>query len=358
MVSIKKSRIHSYKALIRYATMLKFGDIYTKIDTKSGLHAIIAIHNSKLGPALGGCRFYTYQAPELALKDALRLSYGMTLKAAACGLPHGGAKAVILKPKGNFDRQAIFRSFGDFIQELNGRYITAVDVGSTLDDMTTIFERTPFVCGASGPGRVDEDPSPSTARGVFRAIQATVKFKFKKDNCDGIRVAIQGVGRVGYHLAKYLVEDGAIVTVSDSNQESLAKCVKALNVNSVPPEQIENIDCDIFSPCALGGTITLDLIHRIKAKIVAGAANNQLAHHNNAHVMQERGIIYLPDFLINAGGLINAATTYTYQDLSKVDKKVDEIYDITMIMLERAAHSGKTTNAVAEAMAFEKLVQV
>ncbi|OGT40993.1 MAG: hypothetical protein A3F13_09645 [Gammaproteobacteria bacterium RIFCSPHIGHO2_12_FULL_40_19] len=355
MIQIKKPRVHSYKALIRYAKMLKFGDIHTKIDTNTGLHAIIAVHNTKLGPALGGCRFYPYQSPELALKDALRLSYGMTLKAAACGLPHGGAKAVIIKPKGEFDRKALFRSFGDFVQELNGRYITAVDVGSTLEDMTTIFERTPFVCGASGPGRVDEDPSPSTAQGVFRAIQAAVKFKFQKNNCDGIHVAIQGVGRVGYHLAKYLSEDGAIVTISDTNKYAVEKCAKELQVASVSPDQIENIACDIFSPCALGGTITLDFIHRTKAKIIAGAANNQLAHHNNTHVMQERGIAYLPDFLINSGGLINAATTYAYQDLSKVNKKVDEIYDITMTMLERAAKSGKTTNAVAEAMAFEKL---
>ena len=355
MVPTKKPRVHSYKALIRYAKMLKFGDIHTKIDTNTGLHAIIAVHNTKLGPAIGGCRFYPYQSPELALKDALRLSYGMTLKAAACGLPHGGAKAVIIKPKGDFDRKAIFRGFGDFIQELNGRYITAVDVGSTLDDMTTIFERTPFVCGASGPGRVDEDPSPSTAQGVFRAIQAAVKFKFKQDNCDGIRVALQGVGRVGYHLAKNLSSDGAIVTVSDTNQDAVAKCVKALNVASVAPDQIENMDCDIFSPCALGGTITLDFIHRTKAKIIAGAANNQLAHHNNARIMQTHDIIYLPDFLINAGGLINAATTYAYQDLSKVHQKVNEVYDITMTMLERAAKSGNTTNAVAEAMAFEKL---
>src|SRR3990167_283484 len=355
MVPIKKTRVHSYKALIRYAKMLKFGDIHTKIDTNTGLHAIIAVHNTKLGPALGGCRFYPYQSPELALKDALRLSYGMTLKAAACGLPHGGAKAVIIKPKGEFDRKALFRSFGDFVQELNGRYITAVDVGSTLEDMTTIFERTPFVGGASGPGRVDEDPSPSTAQGVFRAIQAAVKFKFQKNNCDGIHVAIQGVGRVGYHLAKYLSEDGAIVTISDTNKYAVEKCAKELQVASVSPDQIENIACDIFSPCALGGTITLDFIHRTKAKIIAGAANNQLAHHNNTHVMQEHGIVYLPDFLINSGGLINAATTYAYQDLSKVNKKVDEIYDITMTMLERAAKSGKTTNAVAEAMAFEKL---
>jgi leucine dehydrogenase len=355
MELIKKPRIPSYKTLMRYARMLKFGDIHTKIDPKTGLHAIIAIHNTKLGAPIGGCRFYSYAAPELALKDALRLSYGMTLKAAACGLPHGGAKAVIIKPKHDFDRKALFRSFGDFIQELNGRYITAVDVGTTLEDMTTIFERTSYVIGATGPGRIDEDPSPSTAKTVFRSIQAAVKFKLNRDNCKGIRVAIQGVGHVGYHLAKNLVEDGAIVTISDINQEAVAKYAKELGVASVAPDQIEKIDCDVFSPCAMGGTITLDFIHLIKAKIIAGAANNQLAHHNNAHVMQERGIIYLPDFLINSGGLINAAMTYTYQDLSKVNEKVDEVYHLVMTMLERSATSGKTTNAVAEAMAFERL---
>lgn len=351
----RTSRKLSYGALMRYANMLKFGEIHTKIDPKIGLHAIIAIHNTQLGPALGGCRFYPYASPELALKDVLRLSYGMTLKAAGCGLPHGGAKAVIIQPKGNFDRKALFRGFGDFIQELNGRYITAVDVGSTLEDMTTIFERTPYVCGATGPGRVDEDPSPSTAFGVFRAIQAAVKFKFKQESCKGIRVAVQGTGRVGYNLVKNLVQDGAIVTVSDVNAASLAKCVKELGVNSVAPDHIENMECDIFSPCALGGTITLDFIHRTKARIIAGAANNQLAHHNNTHAMQSRDIIYLPDFLINSGGLINAALTYTYQDLSKVHDKVNDIFHIITTLLERAAHSGHTTTAVAEAMAFEKL---
>lgn len=355
METAKKLRTHHYKTLMRYARMLKFGEIFTKIDPHSGLHAIIAVHNTQLGPAIGGCRFYPYSSPELALKDALRLSYGMTLKAAGCGLPHGGAKAVIIKPKGDFDRQAIFKSFGDFVHELNGRYITAVDVGSTLDDMKTISERTPFVTSISPTGDIEGDPSVSTAKSVFRAIQAAVKFKFNKDNCQGIRVAIQGAGRVGYFLAKNLVTDGAIVTISDINQKAVEKCVNTLSISSVSPDQIETVDCDIFSPCALGGTITRDFIQHTPAKIIAGAANNQLAHHSNAHLMQERGILYLPDFLINAGGLIQVAMEYTYHDLSKANEKIDTIYDVTLTLLTRAQQSGKTTNIAAEEMALEKL---
>jgi leucine dehydrogenase len=329
----KKPRIPRHAALTRYARMLKFGDIHTKIDSSIGLHAIIAVHNTKLGPAIGGCRFYPYASPELALKDVLRLSYGMTLKAAGCGLPHGGAKAVIIKPKGDFDRDAIFRSFGDFVQELNGRYITAIDVGSTLDDMKIISERTPYVCSISPTGEIEKDPSISTALGVFRAIQAAVKFKLKRDNCNGIRVAIQGVGHVGFMLAQHLKNDGAIVTISDLHQPAVDRCVKALGVQSVPHDQIEKIDCDIYSPCALGGTITHDFILETKAKIIAGAANNQLAHHNNSRLMQDRGIIYLPDFLINSGGLIHVAATYGTKNESVADEKVNHIYDATMTML-------------------------
>lgn len=355
MTTAKKTREHRYKTLTRYARMLRFGEIHTKIDPNTGLHAIIAVHNTKLGPAIGGCRFYPYASPEIALQDAIRLAYGMTLKAAGCGLPHGGAKAVIIKPKGNFDRKAIFHSFGDFVHELNGRYITAVDVGSTLNDMQVISERTPFVTSVSPSGVIADDPSLSTAQGVFRAIQAAVKFKFNKDNCSGIRVAVQGVGRVGHALIQQLVNDGAIVTISDVNADAVAACQKELKVAAVSPDQIEKIDCDIFSPCALGGTITLDFIHQTKAKIIAGAANNQLAHHNNPHAMLSKGIIYLPDFLINSGGLIHVAMEYTYQDLSKAGQKVDNIREIVMTMLERAAATGKTTNQVAEEMAFERL---
>lgn len=355
MTITKKQQVASYGALMRYARMLKFGDIHTKIDTKTGLHAIIAVHNTVLGTPIGGCRFYAYQSPELAMKDALRLSYGMTLKAAGCGLNHGGAKAVIIKPSYPVDRAALFRSFGDFVQELNGRYVTAVDVGSTLEDMKIISERTRFVTSIDEFGEIEDDPSLSTAKGVFRSIQAGVQFKWGKNSCSGIRVAIQGMGRVGYALAKHLVTDGAIVTVSDINAESVAKCVKELGVNSVPADQIETVDCDIYAPCALGGTITLDFIHRTKAKIIAGAANNQLAHHNNTHVMQQKGIIYLPDFLINAGGLIHVAIAYARQDNAKADEKIDQIYETTLMMLKRSAASGETTTVTAEKMAIERI---
>ncbi|OGT39223.1 MAG: hypothetical protein A3E81_06950 [Gammaproteobacteria bacterium RIFCSPHIGHO2_12_FULL_36_30] len=350
-----KRKIHSYHALMRYARIMKFGGIYTKIDPATGLFAMIAVHNTKLGPAIGGCRFYSYPSPESALKDVLRLAYGMTLKAAACDLPHGGAKAVIIKPKGDYDREAIFRSFGDFVHELNGRYITAVDVGSNVNDMKIISERTPFVSSITATGEVSEDPSVSTAKGVFRAIQAAVKFKLHKNNCDGVRVAIQGIGHVGYLLAKHLVNDGATVIVSDVNADILEKCKKELNVTVVAPDKIETVDCDIYAPCALGATITHDFIKHTKAKIIAGSANNQLAHHNNARIMHERGIIYLPDFLINSGGLIHVAMEYAYQDALKADEKIDNIYNITMTMLERVASSGKTPNVVAEEMAFERL---
>lgn len=354
----KKLRIPQYRSLMRYAKMLGFGEIHTKIDSKTGLYAMIAVHSNKLGPALGGCRFYSYKCPELALEDVLRLAYGMTLKAAACGLPSGGAKAVIIKPASLTDseaRKTLFRSFGDFVNELNGRYITAVDVGSNTDDMTTILERTPFVSGAKGPGRIDEDPSHSTGRGVFRAIQAAVKFKLKQNDLKNVHVVVQGVGHAGYHLVKHLVKNGANVTIADVNETAIKKCVDDFSVNTIDPALAETFPCDIFSPCAMGGTITHDFILNTHAQIISGSANNQLAHHGNALTMQMRDILYLPDFLINSGGLINAVMTYNYQDLSMVNDKVDKIYDIVLDMLKRAELSKKTTAIVAEEMAFERL---
>ena len=347
----------SFNALSRYARMLGFGDVHTKIDKKTGLHAIIAVHNTTLGPAIGGCRLYTYSAAEFALKDALRLAYGMTLKAAACGLPHGGAKAVILKPK-NFtadNRSDLFRSFGDFVHTLNGRYVTAMDVGSTVDDMTTILERTPYVIGARGPGRIDEDPSPSTARGVFRAIEAAVKFKLDRDDCKGLRIAIQGAGHVGYLLAKHCADNQMHVFISDINSEATKRAADTLGVTVVAADKIETVDCDIYAPCALGGTISHDFISKVKARIIGGSANNQLAHHSIAGLMQEKGLLYLPDFLINSGGLINAAMTYAHQDITVANKKIDEIYTTTLHLLERAAITGKTTARVAEDISFERL---
>jgi len=354
-----KSHIPSFNGLSRYARMLGFGDIHTKIDKVTGLHAIIAVHNTTLGPAIGGCRLYTYTAAEFALKDALRLAYGMTLKAAACGLPHGGAKAVILKPKNLTaeNRPDVFRSFGDFVHTLNGRYVTAMDVGSTVDDMTAILERTPYVIGARGPGRIDKDPAPSTARGVFRAIEAAVKFKLQRDNCSGLRIAIQGAGHVGYLLAKHCVDSGMKVFISDINPEASKRAADELGVTVIDADKIEMVDCDIYAPCALGGTISHDFILKVKAKIIAGSANNQLAHHSIAGLMQEKGLLYLPDFLINSGGLINAAMTYAHQDITVANRRIDEIYGTTLHLLERAASTGKTTARVAEEIAFERLTK-
>lgn len=348
--------IPSFHALSRYARMLGFGDIHTKIDSDTGLHAIIAVHNTTLGPAIGGCRLYTYTATEFALKDALRLAYGMTLKAAACGLPHGGAKSVILKPHdlSGEKRKNLFRSFGDFVHTLNGRYVTAMDVGSTVDDMTTILERTPYVIGARGPGRIDEDPSPSTARGVFRSIQAGVKFLMNRDDCEGLRIAIQGAGHVGYLLAKHCLDNGMSVFISDINTEATQRAAR-LGATVVAPDKIELVDCDIYAPCAMGGTISHDFISKTKAVMVAGSANNQLAHHSIARLMQEKNILYLPDFLINSGGLINAAMTYAQQDLTVANQKIDEIYATTLHLLDRAKFTGKTTARVAEEIAFERL---
>lgn len=342
---------------MRYAKMLGFGDIHTVIDSKTGLHAIVAIHNTKLGSAIGGCRIYEYKSAELALKDVIRLAYGMTMKAAISGLNHGGAKAVIIKPKGDFDRPALFRAFGDFVQSLNGRYITAMDMGSTVEDMGYIAERTPYVIGAKIEGRLDQDPSPSTARGVFRAIQAAVKYKLKRDDLKDLHIAIQGVGHVGYDLAKHLKNHGARVTIADINKTNIDKCVNDLGVQVVDIKEIESIECDIFSPCALGGTIDLDFIHKVKAKMIIGAANNQLANHQFAHILADRGILYLPDFFINAGGLIISALIYTHQDIAIANKKIDEIYENTLVILERAEKTNQTTTRVAEAMAMEKLRQ-
>lgn len=354
-MAFTKKRIPTYHALMRYARSLRFGDIITRIDPNTGLHAIIAIHNTKLGPAIGGCRLYAYDYPELALKDALRLSYAMTFKAAVCGLNHGGAKAVIIKPPHLTDRKTLFHAFGDLIQSLNGRYIAAVDVGTTIEDMTTIFDRTAFVCGARGPGRIDDDPSPFTARGVFHSIRAALKFRDNRDDFDGLHVAIQGVGHAGYHLAKNLKEAGARVTVTDKNPAALKHAVETLKVETVALEQIETISCDIFSPCAMGGTVSVDMIHRCKAKMIAGVANNQLTHRSNVQLMQDRGILYLPDFLINAGGLLYAAAIYTHQDVTIADKHVEKIYDTMLHVLTRAAETKKTTVAVAEEIAIERL---
>ena len=343
---------------MRYARILGFGEIHIKLDPNTGLHAIIAIHSTKRGPAIGGCRFYHYRSAGLAIKDDIRLAYMMTLKAASSDLPQGGPKSVILQPPVIQDRDALFREFGDFIHEMNGRYITALDVGTTTHDMDIIAERTPHVIGAAGTDKIQSDPSPYTADGIIRGIQAAVLFKMKRNTLEGIRVAVQGAGKVAYYLCQHLHQQGAQITVTDVKLDATQPFVEEFNARVVAPEAIYDVDCDIFSPCAIGGTINLDTLRRIKARIIAGSANNQLAHHEYGVVAQKKGILYAPDFVINAGGLIQAAAIHDYHDISIANQLISQLYDRMLRLFERAAQTNQPTHEIAELIAIEKLSEI
>ncbi len=341
-------------SLMRYAEFLGYGDVHTKIDEKTGLKAIVAIHNLKRGPAIGGCRMVTYQTIDKAMEDALRLGYMMSYKAAINNLPHGGAKAVIIKPKVIKDRDAFFEKFGEFVNELGGRYITAVDSGTSPLEMDIIERRTPYVTCTSKSGAAG-DPSPLTAFGVRRAIEAAVKFKLGRDTLEGIHVAIQGAGHVGYCLGKELNERGATLTFSDVNIKSLQRCIDEFGAKICHPDEIYDIEADVFAPCALGATLNKNTISRLKASIVAGSANNQLSHHHYGSFMHERGILYAPDFLINAGGLIHVAVLYDHGDLKKSTEQISNIYHTVYDIFERSAHENHATNEIAEKIARERL---
>ena len=348
---------YRHAALMRYANMLGFGDIHVKHDRSTGLHSIAAIHSVDRGPAIGGCRYYAYKSSGQALLDALRLAYMMTLKAAISDLPHGGAKSVIIAPKKAPDREALFHAFGDFVDGLDGRYITACDVGTNTDDMDIIATRTPYVIGAAKTNPQDSNPGPHTALGVFLGMRAAIQYKQKRDSFDGVRVAIQGAGSVSHALTKLLVADGAHVTVCDPLQSAVDQLKDEFNVQSCPVDAIYDIDCDIFSPCALGGTISPDSIKRINAPIIAGSANNQLTHLRVAELLREQGRLYVPDFVINSGGLINAAIVYGYQDATEATKKIKQL-EHTLFNLYETAHSQNiNTLLVARHIALTKIAE-
>lgn len=343
-------------SLMRYAERLGYGEIHTKIDKKTGLKAIIAIHNLNRGPAIGGCRLASYHTIDKAMEDALRLGYMMSYKAAINNLPHGGGKAVIIKPKVIQDREAFFEKFGEFVNELGGRYVTAVDSGTSPQEMDIISRRTPYVTCTTKLGG-DSDPSPLTALGVRRAIEAAVKFKLGRESLDGIRVAIQGAGHVGYYLAKELTELGAKVSIADINLKALQRCVDEFEVQIVSPDDIYQLETDVFAPCALGATLNLNTINRLQASIVAGSANNQLAHYHYGALLHERGILYAPDFLINAGGLIHVAVIYDHGDMKKSIEQINNIYHTVYDIYERSAHENRATNEIAEKIALDRLTR-
>lgn len=295
-------------------------------DEASGLKAIIAIHDTTLGPALGGARMWSYATEDEAIEDALRLARGMTYKNAAAGLNLGGGKTVIIGDPFQDKNEEMFRALGRFIQSLNGRYITAEDVGTTVSDMDTIHEETDYVTGISPAFGSSGNPSPVTAYGVYLGIKAAAKEAFGTDLLKDRTVAVQGLGNVASHLCDYLHKDGAKLIVTDINQDAVKRIVEAYDATAVAPDEIYAQDVDIFAPCALGGIINDETLEMLQAKVVAGSANNQLKDSKHGDKLHELGIVYAPDYVINAGGVINVADELYGYNRERAMKRVETIY--------------------------------
>ncbi|KTD21657.1 Leu/Phe/Val dehydrogenase [Legionella londiniensis] len=337
---------------LEYALNRGFGELHFKVDSKTGMKAIIAIHSTKLGPALGGCRFIPYPDTFSALFDAMRLARGMSYKAALANLPLGGGKAVIIQPETDYDREAYLRRFGEFVHDLGGRYITALDSGTQLSDMDIIAQHTEYVASLSS---YNGDPSPYTAKGVLRGIEAAVLFQLGRERLEGLHVAIQGLGHVGYLLASYLHEAGAKLTVADINPQRVQEAVAAFGATAVATEEIHKVPCDVFSPCALGAVINDISINQLQTTIVAGAANNQLAHAYHGQKLHDRGILYATDYVINSGGLIFAASKYLKSAEEQVDERINGIKTTLLQIFTRSKEENRPVSEIADMLAQEKL---
>jgi leucine dehydrogenase len=320
-----------------------------------GYRGIIAIHDTTLGPALGGTRFWSYETDREAIVDALRLSRGMTYKASVAGLNLGGGKSVIIGDNRVRDREMIFRSHGRAVESLGGRYITAEDVGTSPEDMEYILTETEHVVGIQGRSG---DPSPVTAHGVFMGIRAAAYARYGTDDLAGRHVAVQGVGHVGYWLSRYLHEVGARITVTDIDAERVARVVEDFGATAVEPDAIYGIDADVFAPCALGAVVNDDTLDGFKVDIIAGGANNQLARTEHGERCHERGILYAPDYVINAGGLINVYGELHGWDTERSKRKAGEIYQTLLRIFETAEAQGLPTASAADRVAEERIAQV
>lgn len=279
-------------------------------DAATGLKAIIAIHNTNLGPALGGCRMWDYVSDEEALYDVLRLSQGMTYKAALAGLPLGGGKSVIIGNPKTMKSPALMQQMGKAVETFGGRYIIAEDVGTSVEDMNQMSETCHHVSGLLKNNQGSGDPSPVTAHGVFVGIKSALQYRLQREDLKGVKISVQGLGHVGFHLCKLLHQEGAILFVADLDQEKVAEATQKFGAIPVALDQIYDVEADVFSPCALGAVINDNTINRLKVKIVAGASNNQLAEVRHGKMLAERGILYAPDYAINVGGLISVYYEY------------------------------------------------
>jgi leucine dehydrogenase len=325
-------------------------------DKDTGLKAIIGIHNTTLGPALGGTRMWKYANEWEALNDVLRLSRGMTYKSAITGLNLGGGKAVIIGDSKIDKTPAMITKFGEYVNSLSGRYITAEDVGTTTADMDLIREVTPYVTGISESKGGSGNPSPVTAYGVYMGMKAAAKYKFGTDNLGGKKVLVQGIGHVGETLVDYLVKEGAIVQIADINQARLEEVGTKYGAKIFTGEDLYTADVDIYAPCALGATINDETVNKIRAQVIAGAANNQLANDIvHGQILRERGIAYAPDFLINAGGIINVYAEIVGYDSAEAMKRTENIYNTTLEIFNFADANKITTQQAAMSIAQNRI---
>ncbi len=328
-------------------------------DPDTGLRSIVAIHNTTIGPALGGCRMLPYATEEEALKDVLRLSRGMSYKAALAGLNLGGGKSVIIGDAKTDKSELLFRSFGRFVEGLGGRYITAEDVGTSVRDMEWVRMETQYVTGISRALGGSGDPSPVTAYGVFKGMQAAVKYQMGKDSLSGLSVSIQGVGHVGYHLCRYLYEDGANVYVTDVDEDALKRVAKEFGATVVGLDEIYDQKVNIYAPCALGATINDETLDRLKCSIIAGAANNQLATESkHGQMVKEKGILYAPDYAINAGGLINVANEIDGYNRERAFSQTESVYDTLLKIFQVADEENIPTYVAANRVAEKRMEEI
>ena len=324
-------------------------------DQSAEYRGIVAIHSTTLGPALGGTRFWQYASDEEAIVDALRLARGMTYKNAVAGLNLGGGKSVLIGDNRTANREMIFRAHGRFVESLGGRYITAEDVGTSTADMDYVHMETDYVTGLAGRSG---DPSPVTAHGVFRAIQAAAKWCWSSDDLHGKTVSVQGCGHVGYHLAKELNQAGAKLVVTDIDAERVKRVVSEFGATAVASDDIYGVRADIFAPCALGAVINDKTIPQLHVEIVAGAANNQLQDERHGDELHRRGILYAPDYVANAGGVINVYSELAGWSSARAFRKADEIYDTVLKVFSIAKQEGVPTHEAADRLAEQRIKAV
>ena len=328
-------------------------------DEETGLKAIIAVHSTVLGPALGGTRMWAYNNELEAINDVIRLSRGMTYKASISGLNLGGGKAVIIGDAKTQKTDALMQKFGEFVNRLSGNYITAEDVGMTTHDMEMVRLKTKHVTGIPQSMGGSGDPSPVTAYGVYMGMKAAAKYKWGDDSLKGKKIAVQGIGHVGENLVKHITEEGAIVTINDISDDRLDAVAAKYGSTIVKGDAIYDVDMDIYAPCALGATVNTDTLNRLNCSVIAGAANNQLLDENvHGKMAMDKDIIYAPDFLINAGGLINVYSELKGYDSEKAMEKTKEIYNTTLDILKKSELEGITTHEAAKRIAEARVEEV